>query len=77
VRVPLRPSAKRTACAYKGEASYWSVEADGLSLEDVAWTYDAPLREAADVAGLVAFFNERVDLLVDGEPQGRPRTPWS
>ena len=37
----------------------------------------SPLREAAPVAGLICFFDERVDVTVDGEPQERPVTPWS
>jgi len=69
----LRPSAKRSTCAYKGVASYWS--AGGL--QDVAWSYPEPLREAAVIAGHVAFLNERVDLFLDGELQERPVTPWS
>ena len=73
----LRPTTFHTTCPFKGEASYWSAEAGDRVLEDVAWSYEAPLREAADLKGMVAFFNERVDLLLDGEPQGRPRTPWS
>jgi uncharacterized protein (DUF427 family) len=68
----LEPSPTASTCAYKGHASYWSL--DG---EDVAWTYREPLREAAEVTGLIAFFNEHVDIAVDGEPVGRPATPWS
>src|SRR4051794_5993156 len=68
----LGPSATVSTCAYKGHASYWSF--DG---EDVAWTYREPLREAAEVTGLIAFFNERVEIAVDGERVGRPATPWS
>ena len=74
VRVDLlRPSDTRTFCAYKGEASYLSLEGDA----DIAWTYPAPLREAAAVTDHVAFFNERVDIVVDGTPLDRPVTPWS
>jgi uncharacterized protein (DUF427 family) len=69
----LRPSATTTFCAYKGEASYWSVPAE----DDLVWTYERPLREAAEVTGRLAFFNERVDLVVDGERLERPVTPWS
>jgi uncharacterized protein (DUF427 family) len=47
------------------------VEVDGKLHEDVAWTYRSPLAESQKVAGLVAFYNDRVDLTVDGE---RPRT---
>jgi uncharacterized protein (DUF427 family) len=43
----------------------------------IAWTYEKPLHEAAGVAHAVAFYNERVDVLVDGELQDRPRTPWA
>jgi uncharacterized protein (DUF427 family) len=69
----LRPSAKRTTCAYKGHASYWSVDA----AEDLAWTYEDPLPEAAPVTGLVAFFDELVDVVLDGERRERPRTHFA
>ncbi len=68
----LQRSLTRTYCAYKGEASYWSL--DGV---DVAWSYEHPLRDAAEVAGRIAFFNERADFAVDGQRLSRPRTPWS
>ena len=69
----LQPSDTVTHCAYKGRASYLATP-DG---EDVAWFYSEPLHDAAGVRGCVAFFNERVDLFVDGERQERPVTPWS
>jgi uncharacterized protein (DUF427 family) len=69
----LRPSEKRTFCAYKGEASYLSFGDE----EDLAWFYPAPLREAAEVTDRIAFFNERVDIVVDGVALERPVTPWS
>ncbi len=69
----LAPSATRTLCAYKGQAAYWSA----IGGEDVAWSYPEPLREAAEVRDCVAFFNERVDLVVDGVRLERPVTPWS
>jgi uncharacterized protein (DUF427 family) len=69
----LAPSDTRTFCAYKGEASYLSL----ASSADVAWFYPAPLREAAEVTGRIAFFNEHVDITVDGTALGRPQTPWS
>ena len=69
----LGPSEKRTFCAYKGEASYLS-HADE---PDVAWYYPAPLREAAEVTDRIAFFNELVDIEVDGSRLERPVTPWS
>jgi uncharacterized protein (DUF427 family) len=74
----LVPSDTLTACAYKGETtSYWAVErADGRRV-DVAWSYEHPLPDAVEVTGLVAFFDERVDVVVDGERRERPITPWS
>ncbi len=69
----LQPSSTTTFCAYKGQASYWSLEAE----EDIAWSYREPLREAAEVKDRIAFFNERVDLVVDGKRYERPVTPWS
>jgi hypothetical protein len=36
-----------------------------------------PLREASEVAGRVAFFDERVDVVLDGVGRERPVTPWS
>jgi uncharacterized protein (DUF427 family) len=68
----LDPSETSTACAYKGWASYYAL--DG---EDVAWTYADPLDDARPVDSEIAFFNERVDIVVDGTPVDRPRTPWS
>jgi uncharacterized protein (DUF427 family) len=74
----LLPSDTGTACAYKGQtSSYWAVDrADGRRI-DVAWTYEHPLPDAVEVTDLVAFFDERVDVVVDGERRERPITPWS
>ena len=44
---------------------------------DLAWAYDYPLPESIRIAGLISFYNERVDLIVDDELQERPRTPFS
>ena len=73
----LVPSSTRTGCAYKGFASYFSVRLGDRLEEDVAWTYAEPRREVEPVRGLLAFFNERVDIELDGELQARPLTPWS
>lgn len=73
----LRPSATRTHCPYKGTAGYWSVEVGDRVHEDFVWTYRTPLPESQKIAGLACFYNERVDLYVDGELQERPRTHFS
>ena len=69
----LSPSDTRTTCAYKGRADHFSAGEH----EDVAWTYEDPLHDAQPVQGRIAFYNERVDLEVDGELAERPQTQWS
>jgi uncharacterized protein (DUF427 family) len=63
-----------TYCAYKGRASYYSVP-DGP--KDIAWTYHEPLHDAEPVRDRICFFDERLDVIVDGERRDRPVTPWS
>jgi uncharacterized protein (DUF427 family) len=61
----LVPSTTRTGCPYKGWARYWSLRLeDGTELADVAWSYPTPLREALPIAGLVAFYDDHVELTV-------------
>jgi uncharacterized protein (DUF427 family) len=62
--VVLEPSSRRTHCPYKGYASYWSARVDGEVLQDVAWSYEQPLRESAAVAGYVSFDGEGVEVEV-------------
>ena len=69
----LEPSDLVTRCAYKGEAAYFSAPGS----DDVAWCYRHPLRDSAEITGRIAFFNERVDVYVDGELEERAVTPWS
>ena len=71
----LEPSETRTGCAYKGFASYWSVRAGDELEDDLVWTYREPHRDVARIKDRLAFFNERVDLELDGELQERPRHP--
>lgn len=73
----LVASDTRTGCAYKGFASYWSVRVGDRLEEDLVWCYSEPRREIEPVRGMVCFYDERVDLELDGELQERPLTPWS
>jgi uncharacterized protein (DUF427 family) len=73
----LVPSDKRTLCAYKGEASYWSVRRGDAVHADLMWSYPEPLADNRQIEDLVAFFNERTDISVDGETLDRPQTQWS
>jgi uncharacterized protein (DUF427 family) len=73
----LRPSDMVTHCPYKGRATYVSVDTGESLHADVAWSYLAPIPEQPKIEQAICFFNERVDLFVDGEHQPRPQTPWS
>ena len=67
-----------TACPYKGRTTrYWSVRVDGTTSPDLAWCYDFPTRQLLPIAGLIAFYNEKVDIVVDGERLPRPVTHFS
>ena len=52
----LRPSPTTSVCPWKGTASYYSLEVDGLQNADAAWTYPTPRRAARRIAGRVAFW---------------------
>ncbi|MCV7216458.1 DUF427 domain-containing protein [Mycobacterium crocinum] len=54
----------RTYCPYKGEASYYSVNAGGTTVEDAIWTYEEPYPAVAAIAGHVAFYPNKADISV-------------
>ena len=62
----LRPTERHTTCPYKGQASYWSLAAGGAVHENVVWSYETPIPEAEAITGLLCFYNDRVDLRVEG-----------
>ncbi|GLZ15329.1 hypothetical protein Acsp04_55640 [Actinomadura sp. NBRC 104425] len=70
----LEPSDTVTGCPYKGEAEYWSVRVGDRVHMDLAWSYRHPLPESQKIAGLVCFYDEKVDVFVDGVRQERPKT---
>jgi uncharacterized protein (DUF427 family) len=65
----LVPSPTRTQCPYKGEAKYWSARIGETVHRDLVWSYPSPFRESAPIAGLACFYDERVDMTVDGVAQ--------
>jgi uncharacterized protein (DUF427 family) len=73
----LEPSQTRTLCPYKGWASYWHLILDGRRYEDFVWTYRTPLPESRPIIGLACFYNEKVDLTVDGRRLARPETKFA
>jgi len=61
----LVPTDSTTTCPFKGDASYWTLELDGRRYPDLVWSYEAPIPERAEIAGLLCFYDEKVDLAVE------------
>jgi uncharacterized protein (DUF427 family) len=71
----LQPTETVTSCPYKGQTTdYWSVVVGESMYPDLAWSYNFPTRQLLPIAGLVAFYNEQVDVFVDGVEQPQPIT---
>ncbi|KAI0031292.1 DUF427-domain-containing protein [Vararia minispora EC-137] len=71
----LEPSDLISACPYKGVANYYNVRLPkGLTMDGLVWWYRNPNAECIDIKGYVAFYDERVDVFVDGVLVPRPRT---
>lgn len=74
----LKPSTTRTQCPYKGEAEYYSIVLpDGKEHKDLVWYYQQPLLECVPVMNMLCFYNEKVDIELDGQRLERPKTFWS
>lgn len=73
----LIPSKTVTRCPYKGVAEYWDVNSGQSQHKDFVWSYPVPILENPKIKDLMCFFNEKVDIYVDGDLQNRPQTPWS
>jgi uncharacterized protein (DUF427 family) len=69
----LTPTEQSTDCPYKGTAKYWSVG----DHENIVWSYEAPVPESRPIQGLRCFYNEKVDIYVDGELETKPASPFS
>ena len=74
----LTKSSTTTACPYKGTANYYSVAVPGADVAtDIVWYYPAPIPQIPTIENHLSFYNEHVDIVVDGELQTRPTTSWS
>jgi uncharacterized protein (DUF427 family) len=61
----FQPTAHHTTCPWKGEASYFSLAAGGRTAENAVWTYNSPIPAVAAIAGMLAFYPDRVDAIED------------
>jgi uncharacterized protein (DUF427 family) len=64
----LRPTSFHTTCPFKGEASYWSVDIDEQTHDGIAWSYEAPIPNATGIQGLLSFYPDRAEIIVNGQP---------
>ncbi|KAH9481143.1 hypothetical protein JR316_0005663 [Psilocybe cubensis] len=70
------PSSRTIASPYKGTAELYNVVlSSGETFEDIMWSYPSTTLECVTVKGMVAFFDERVDVWLDEEKQERPNDP--
>jgi uncharacterized protein (DUF427 family) len=60
----LEPTSTESTCPFKGQASYWSVKVGGKVHEDLVWSYETPIPQAEDVAGLLCFWDEKADMTI-------------
>jgi uncharacterized protein (DUF427 family) len=65
----LVKSERTSVCPYKGTAAYWSVKIASKLHNDVAWSYPDPLPESERLRGHMCFYDEHVDVTIDGERQ--------
>ena len=58
----LERTDRTTHCPYKGDASYYSVKADGKTLDNAIWTYEMPFPAMAEISGHLAFYPDKVKI---------------
>ena len=63
----LEPTPTTTACPYKGNAVYWTARIGDKTYPDIVWSYPFPTLESAKIQNMLSFYNEKVDIYVDGE----------
>jgi uncharacterized protein (DUF427 family) len=58
----LERTDRTTHCPYKGDASYYSIEANGKTLDNAIWTYETPFPAMAEISGHLAFYPDKVKI---------------
>ena len=51
-----------THCPYKGDASYYSIKANGKTLDNAIWTYETPFPAMTEISGHLAFYPDKVKI---------------
>lgn len=65
----LSKSDTTTFCPYKGQASYYHLKVGDKTIPDAVWYYVYPTQESASIQGRLCFYNEKVDVFVDGRKE--------
>ena len=73
----LEATNTHTVCPYKGTASYWSVKTEASVRNDIVWSYPEPIAEIPKIKGLMSFYNEKVNIYVDGELETLSDSPFA
>src|SRR5713101_2854310 len=71
----LEPTSTVTQCPYKGNATYWSARIGDHVYPDIVWSYPFPIPECTKIQNLLAFYNEKTEIYVDGELEKAPTRP--
>ena len=58
----LQRTDRVTHCPYKGDASYYSVVANGKTLDNAIWTYETPFPAMTEISGRLAFYPDKVKI---------------
>jgi uncharacterized protein (DUF427 family) len=69
----LQPTTRKTTCPFKGQASYWSAQVGDKLYKDLVWSYETPIPSAQQIAGLMCFYNERVELTISDRHRQDPK----
>jgi uncharacterized protein (DUF427 family) len=69
----LRPVRRKTTCPFKGQASYWSAQVGDELYKDLIWSYETLIPAAQQIAGLMCFYNERVELTISDQHRQDPK----
>ncbi|WP_067569192.1 DUF427 domain-containing protein [Nocardia acidivorans] len=73
----LEPSETESLCPYKGFAAYWNVKLGEDIYPDLVWIYRTPFPESQKIAGFASFYNEKVDIYIDGALEAKRESPFS
>jgi uncharacterized protein (DUF427 family) len=59
----LKATSHSTHCPYKGDASYFTINADGRNADNAVWSYEQPFPAVAEIKEYLAFYPNRVDAI--------------